>query len=270
VDVEDWYHPEYVRSKAFSRWEGRIQQSLKATLDILNVLGLNATFFVVGELAEKRPEIIENIRENNHEIAFHGYSHEPLWKLDAKGLRKEIDRFNCLIKEKCSGFRAPSFSLNNKTRWALKVLKDSGYRYDSSLFPAFTPLYGVWNAPTAPYKPSFENVTRKDENSKLWEFPLMVYTFKGIRVPVAGGFYLRFFPVNLLAKAIKRLNSQGVPATIFFHNWELDPQTPRLELGFFKYFVTYYNLKSTLKKLQRLLSSFQFTSVKEFMESHLS
>jgi hypothetical protein len=133
-----------------------------------------------------------------------------------------------------------------------------------------TPLYGVSNAPTAPYRPSSENVTRKDENSKLWEFPLMVYTFKGIRVPVAGGFYMRFFPVNLLAKAINKLNSQGVPATIFFHNWELDPQSPRLELGFFKYFVTYYNLKNTLKKLQRLLSFFQFTSVKEFMESYLS
>jgi len=270
VDLEEWYHPEYVKNKTLPYKEERIQHSLKITLDLLNRRNLKATFFVVGELVEKHPEIIESIKENNHEIAFHGYHHEPLWNLDADTLRAEIEKFNSLIGEKCAGFRAPSFSLSNKTKWALKVLEESGAQYDSSLFPAKTPLYGVWDAPTIPYKPSHENVTEKDENAKLWEFPLLVYKLRGIKVPVAGGFYLRFFPVNLIAKAIKKLNQRGLPAVIFFHNWELDPDTPRLKLGLYRYFVTYHKLKETPKKLERLLSRFQFASVKKYMESYIA
>lgn len=267
VDLEEWYHPEYVRSKTLQSKEERITQSLKSTLSLLNKWNLKATFFVVGELAEKHPEIIEKIRENNHEIAFHGYYHKPLWELKAQELRTEIEKFKALTGEKCTGFRAPSFSLSNRTRWALKILEDCGCKYDSSLFPAKTPLYGVWNAPTTPYKPSHENITEKDEKTNLWEFPLLVYGMKGINVPVAGGFYMRFFPASLITRAIKKLNRQEFPAVIFFHNWELDPETPRLKLGLYRYFVTYHKLKETSKKLERLLSKFKFTSIKEYMES---
>jgi len=267
VDLEDWYHPEYVRKETLPHKSERIQYSLKTTLDLLNRRSIRATFFIVGELAEKHPEIIEKIRENNHEIAFHGYYHKPLWELKAQELRTEIERFNALTGEKCAGFRAPSFSLSNRTRWALKILEDCGCKYDSSLFPAKTPLYGVWNAPTTPYKPSHENITEKDEKTNLWEFPLLVYGMKGVNVPVAGGFYMRFFPASLITRAIKKLNRQGFPAVIFFHNWELDPETPRLKLGLYRYFVTYHKLKETSKKLERLLSKFTFTSIKEYMES---
>jgi len=266
VDLEEWYHPEYVRNKILPHKEERIEQSLELTLDLLNKRNIKATFFVVGELVEKHPEIVECIRENNHEIAFHGYQHEPLWNIDANILRTDIEKFNSLIKEKCIGFRAPSFSLCNKTKWALKVLDDTGYQYDSSLFPAKTPLYGVWNAPTTPYKPSYENVTEKDENAKLWEFPLLVYKMKGIKVPVAGGFYMRFFSVNLIQKAIKKLNQQGSPAILFFHNWELDPETPRLKLGLYRYFVTYHKLRETRTKLEQLLSKVLFTSFQDYMK----
>ena len=270
VDIEEWYHPEYVKNKMLPYKEERIQHSLKTTLDLLNRCNQKATFFIVGELAEKNPEIIKNIRENNHEIAFHGYNHKPLWNLNADTLRTEIKNFNSLIGEKCAGFRAPSFSLSNKTKWALKVLENCGCQYDSSLFPAKTPLYGVWNAPTTPYRPSHENITKEDEKTKLWEFPLLVYKLKGIKVPVAGGFYMRFFSVSLIARAIKKLNQQGFPAVIFFHNWELDPDTPRLKLGLYRYFVTYHKLKETSKKLERLLSKFRFTTIKEYMESYIA
>lgn len=245
-----------------------MQHSLKITCDLLNRHNLKATFFVVGELAEKHPEIVENIRENGHEIAFHGYCHEPLWNLNSDMLRNEIVRFNSLIKEKCIGFRAPSFSLSNRTKWALRVLETSGYEYDSSVFPTKTPLYGVWGAPMAPYKPSYENVAEEDENAKLWEFPLLILRLKGVRVPVAGGFYMRFFSVNLIAKAIKKLNERGSPAVIFFHNWELDPETPRLRLGLYKYFVTYHKLKETAKKLEYLLSRFEFVGIRDYIETY--
>jgi len=270
VDLEEWYHPEYVRKQTLPYKEERIQHSLRKTLDVLSKHDLKATFFLVGELVENHPEILKDLRENDHEIAFHGYHHEPLWNLDSQMFLREIESFNSLIGEKCAGFRAPSFSLDNKTKWALKVLEDSGYQYDSSLFPVKTPLYGVFGAPITPYKPSHQNITAKDENTKLWEFPLLVYSLKGIKMPVAGGFYLRFFSVSLIAKAIKKLNQQGFPAVIFFHNWELDPETPRLKLGLYKYFVTYHKLRETSKRLEHLLSKFQFATIKEYMKLHMA
>ena len=266
IDLEEWYHPEYVRTAALGNKQERITKSLEKTLGLLDEHNVNATFFVVGELLEKHPEIVEKIKEKGHEIAFHGYHHEPLWKSNAETLRSETKSFRSLIKEKCLGFRAPSFSLSNETKWALKVLEEVGYIYDSSVFPAKTPLYGLSSAPIRPYMISCENVAKEDENAVLWEFPLLVYSLAGVRVPVAGGFYLRFFPVDIIKRAVKKANKQRFPAVLFVHNWELDAETPKLKLGLYKSFVTYYNLEETRKKLNNLLSGLEFTSVRNFME----
>jgi polysaccharide deacetylase family protein (PEP-CTERM system associated) len=269
VDLEEWYHPEFIRTKRIINKENRISVTLDQTLRLLDAYNVCATFFVVGELVEKQPEIVEKINERDHEIAFHGYYHEPLSKLNAEALRSEIKRFSGLIKEKCIGFRAPSFSLNNKTKWALKVLEEAGYKYDSSIFPFKTPLYGHWNAPIRPYKISYDNVIKEDEHGKLWEFSLLVHAFSAanIKLPVAGGFYLRFFPTAFISRAIKKANELGFPAVVFFHNWELDPAMPRLKLKFPKSFVTYHNLEATKTKLECLLSEFEFSSAREYMRS---
>jgi len=268
IDLEEWYHPEYVKSKALKTKEERITQSLDKTLCLLNEYNVNATFFIVGEIAEKHPETLEKISENGHEIAFHGYHHEPLWRLNPEILQSEVKKFGALMKEKCIGFRAPSFSLNNKTRWALKVIEGASYKYDSSIFPTKTPLYGVWGAPhTRPYRPSYEDLTKEGEDVKLWEFPLLVYQFVGLRVPMAGGFYLRFFPVNIVKRAIRKVNKEGFPAVLFLHCWELDPDTPKLKLGPYKSFVTYYNLRETERKLISILSDFKFTNFRNHVES---
>lgn len=266
VDLEEWYHPEYVRGKALGNKQERLKTSVEKTLGLLDEHDVDATFFVLGELLEKHPEIIEKIREKGHEIAFHGYSHEPLWKLDAERLRSETIKFGSLIKERCIGFRAPSFSLSNETKWALKVLEEVGYKYDSSVFPAKTPLYGLSSAPTRPYRVSCENVVKEDEDAVLWEFPLLVYSIAGVRIPVAGGFYLRFFPVGIIKRAVKKTNKEGFPAVLFVHNWELDSETPKLKLGLYRSFVTYHNIEKTGKKLNSLLSNLEFTSVRDFME----
>ena len=268
MDIEEWYHPEYVRPKSMLTKPERVTKNLDTTLDLLEEYNVCATFFVVGELAEKYPEIVEKTREKGHEIAFHGYYHEPLSKLNAEILKSEMQKFGCLFKGKCLGFRAPSFSLSNKTKWALKVLEDAGYKYDSSIFPSKTPLYGHWKAPLRPYKLSFEDVLKEDENATIWEFSLLVYALAGIRIPAAGGFYLRFFPAGLISKAIKKANKLGFPAVVFFHNWELDLEMPRLKLGFYKSFVTYYQVGATKKKLECLLSKFEFSSIREYMRNH--
>jgi len=266
IDLEEWYHPQYVKSKVQGNKEERITHSLNKTLHLLNEYKVNVTFFVVGEIAEKRSELIEKISKNEHEIAFHGYHHEPLWKLNRETLQHEIERFRVLTREKCLGFRAPSFSLNNETKWALKVLENAGFKYDSSVFPTKTFLYGVPRAPMRPYKPSHENIAEEDEDAKLWEFPLLVYTMAGFRIPIAGGFYLRFFPLDLMKDAIKRMNKYGFPAVIYVHNWELDVGTPKLKLGPYKSFVTYYNIKETARRLKHLLSNFRFTSFRNYIE----
>lgn len=268
IDLEEWYHPEYVRYKVPLEKEERITKSLKKTLDLLQEYNIKATHFILGELAERHPEIVEQITEKEHEIAFHGHNHAPLFKKNAELLKQEIENFRGIVNDKCIGFRAPSFSLNNKTKWALKVLKDAGFKYDSSVFPMKVPLYGVRGAPTRPYRPSMLDVSNEDEASDLWEFPPLVYTLTGLRIPAGGGFYLRFLPLSLVKRAIRKLNKHGFPAVLFFHNWELDSETPRLKIGLYRSFVTYHNLEEMEKRLRSVISEFEFTNFRDYMEDN--
>jgi len=266
VDFEEWHHPEYVKDKCPASKDDHAIQDIGATLNLFEKHGIEATFFVVGEIAQKTPSLVEQIRSRGHEIGCHGFNHEPLWKKDAETLKSEIDKFHAAVGDICIGYRAPSFSLNNKTNWALSVLAKNGFSYDSSVFPASTPLYGVGNAPIKPYKPSSEDVSVEDEKSTLWEFPLHVYCTPLLRVPMAGGFYLRFFPLRLIKKSIRKANEAGRPAVLFVHTWELNPKTPKLKLGPYRSFVTYHNLEKTTSRLDQILSQFAFTSVHNYMK----
>lgn len=267
IDLEEWYHPEYVRDKASSRPEDYSSQALSKTFEILEKHSAVATFFVVGEIAQKHPEYIRQIEKHGHEVAFHGYNHESLHKKTADMLRLEINEFrNVIGTTTCIGFRAPSFSLNNDTKWALDVLEETRFKYDSSIFPASTPLYGMGHAPTKPYKPNHDDIRIEDEKAVVWEFPLHVHSSPILRLPMAGGFYLRFFPLRLIKRSIKKANKEGRPAVFFVHTWELNPEMPKLKLGFYKSFVTYHNVEKTASKLEQLLSQFEFTSVRNYMK----
>jgi len=266
IDFEEWYHPEYVRDKAKSSREDYSSQDLQKTFELLEKHDCTATFFVLGEIAKKHPNLITQIEKIGCEIAFHGYDHQPLSQKTAVTLRQEVNEFRAAIGKGCVGFRAPSFSLNNDTKWALDVLEESEFKYDSSIFPASTPLYGVRHAPTKPYKPSHADVGVEDERAKLWEFPLHVYSSPVLRLPMAGGFYLRFFPLNLIVRSIKKANKNGRPAVVFVHTWELNLETPKLRLGPYKSFVTYHNLEKTTSRLDRILSKFEFTSIQNYMK----
>jgi len=272
VDVEEWYHPEYVKTKAPKNKEERANQGLNKTLQLLREHNVDATFFIVGELAEKHPEMMEKIMENGHEIAFHGYYHDPLWASSPDVFRHEVATFDLIVRsatgEKCLGFRAPSYSIDNRTMWALDILEEAGYLYDSSVFPMKTQLYGVSSAPIYPYHPSSENVAKQDKSRKLIEFPALVYPLMDLRIPTAGGFYLRFLPLFIVRKAVENMNKRGFPAVLSFHTWEVDFDTPRLKLGIIKSFVTYYNLNATEKKLKHLLSNFQFNGFRQYIEKH--
>ena len=266
IDLEEWYHAEYVKDKANRNDGDFVKEDLTRTLALLQEAGVKATFFVLGEIAERYPELIPMIRKDRHEVAFHAFYHEPLRKKTAEAFRLEIDKFNAVVDQPCNGFRAPSFSLNNQTKWALRVLDETGFKYDSSIFPTKTPLYGVRRAPTGPYRPSLEDVSVEDEDANLWEFPPLVYPFAGFRLPTAGGFYLRLLPLYLIKKAVKKANKRGDPAVIFVHSWEVNPEAPKLKLGLYRSFVTYHNIEETSARLKHLLSGFEFTSIEDYMK----
>ena len=266
IDLEDWYHPELVRGSVVQYPVSQIEEATRPILDLLDFSGVKATFFVLGEVAERHPGLIESIFEKGHEIGSHGFSHKPLWKLDKSLLREEIEHFQSVIekilgKVRIKGFRAPTFSLDNRTKWALKVLLDHGYQYDSSICPVkLNPLYGVDGAPAQPYRISLEDVRKEDPHSLLLEFPLPLLTIGRLKIPISGGFYLRVFPTPFLHWGLKRINRKG-RFFLYLHPWESYGKTPRLNLPLYNYMITYYGNRSALVKLEFLLKQFRFTRV---------
>jgi len=259
IDVEEIFHGEYTRYYREQNLTYRSPQNIPKILNILKEHEVKATFFIVGEIAKKYPEIINIILEEGHEVAFHSWTHEPLWRTTPEKFRAELKMF-LKIYPKCIGFRAPSFSLSNKTRWALKILYEEGFKYDSSIFPTWTPLYGTYRAPTYPYFPSMANITEKDYNSSMIEFPLSVYSLLGIKIPIAGGFWLRLWSLDLIKEGIRKINEKGFPAVIYIHNWELDDKTPRIYTNIIGRLQAYHNLDKAKQKLESLLKSFSFTN----------
>lgn len=269
IDVEEVFQTEYAKQSGFPETNYRSPSNIPPILELLKETDNKATFFVVGQVAKRYPKILNNITEGDCEVGFHTYEHTPLWQMTKSQLERELIEFNALVTsvigQKCRGFRAPSFSLYPETSWAINLLNALDFCYDSSIFPAWTPLYGVTNAPRCPYKLSCDDLTKDSKTSKLWEFPLATYSFLGMRIPAAGSFYLRTIP-NIVRRAIKDLNRKGFPAVVYVHNWDLDPETPQLKLGLYKSFVTYHNHGKTENFLKKLLCEFQFTSFAEYIK----
>ena len=266
IDLEDWYHPELVRKRVSGDPDSQIEEATQAILNLLSRYQVVATFFVVGEVAEKFPGLIRKIFEGGHEIGSHGFSHRPLWEMDENHFREEMIRFHSVIREvlgavKIRGFRAPTFSLDNGTRWATKVLMELGYEYDASIFPVkLNRLYGLRGAPTTPYRLSLNDLRREDPDSPLLEFPMSVLEWMGLRIPVGGGFYFRVIPFALLRLSLKRIG-QCHSFLLYFHPWEGYVGTPHLKLPLTDRFITYYGIGRTWKKLESLFRNFQFTRV---------
>jgi polysaccharide deacetylase family protein (PEP-CTERM system associated) len=274
IDLEDWYHPELVRGCLKDALpEGRLSRTVPPVLELLTRYGIKATFFILGESASRFPALVRRIHEEGHEIGCHGMSHRMLKDIGPKGLERELSDFRTLMKEilgevQIRGFRAPTFSLNMETRWALPVLKDFGYRYDSSVFPAklfWNPLYGMECAPRLPYPVSFEDPGREDARSPIWEFPGAIARWMGIDLPVCGGFYLRTLPAVIFRRGLQTINRKG-PFFIYLHPWEWDPDLPRVPMPFLAAKATYYGVRKTFVKLEGLLRVFSFSRMDQVLE----
>ena len=270
IDFEEWYHPELVQKNIeITKKTAKLVKGIDKILDWLRKNEVYATFFVVGELLEKNPELIDKIIQNDHEIAFHSMYHKNLKSQNKETFAKELDDFQKITQKKSVGFRAPTFSLNNSSSWAIEVLEDYNYKYVSSIVPAKTHLYGIPNAETRPYKISKNNLEINDPDGKIIEYPLLTTNFFGKTIPAGGGFYLRALPIRFIQKAIQHNASMNIPSTFYIHSWELTPEfMPKLPLPWKDRFITYYNINNALPKMDKLIKNFNFTSFSRYISKY--
>ncbi len=266
VDLEDWFHVcevEHLLPK--EKWDDLPSAVVADTETLLGVLeqsGFHATFFVVGYVARKHPQLIERLHREGHEIAFHGWDHELVYSLKPDEfrciLRRGIRTIEALIGKRPIGFRAPQWSINDRALWALDILAEEGFVYDSSMAPL--KFIGNESYPSSPH-------LIKTASGCLREFPpLTLWTPFG-RYPAGGGWGLRCLPISILKRQVHSLNAVGEPAVFFFHPREFGGKHPIKGLPTVKRFVVEAGVWSSRIQLLKLLKEFQFTSIERFLSS---
>jgi peptidoglycan-N-acetylglucosamine deacetylase len=271
VDLEDWDTSAYLRDYVTGRdTRPKIVEATVPILELLEKHGVKATFFVLGVLAERFPDLIKNIAQRGHEIASHGYSHTPLWNLTQESFRHELITTNLIIEDivgiKPLGFRAPYASLDSRTSWAINILEQEGFKYDSSIFPMITPLYGVPNAPLCGYKISSKNIYENNPEGKIVEVPFTIFKFGPIKIPCTGGFYGRVLPAPVLKYFFKAIN-RFRPVNFYFHPWETFADIPKIKAPLFNKFVSYFNVKSYLRKIEHIVNAAKCITFIDYAES---
>ncbi len=267
IDFEEWYHPKLIQPYLTNKQRNPLViNSIDKIIDWLRKNDTYATFFVVGELLEFKPELLDKIIDNGHEIGFHTMHHSELDILNKEKFEEEILLFKKLTSGKSKGFRAPTFSLNFSTSWAIDVLEKNGYVYDSSIMPTKSVMYGISNCELNPYRIKSKNINKNNSDGKIIEFPLLTTKFFGKRIPSAGGFYIRFLPPKIIENAIKSYEKLDMPASTYIHSWELAPEfMPSIPLPIKEKFITFYNIKKAFSRMDKLIKKFEFTSFNRFI-----
>jgi len=265
VDLEDFFCD--LPFNKWSKYESRVLKNTNKILDLFEKYQIKATFFTLGYISEKYPDLIRKIDGKGHEIASHGYAHLDIRKTTKEefenDLKKSIEILQKTIGKKILGFRAPYFSIDKKSFWAIEILSKY-FKYDSSIFPVKTPLYGIKDAPRNIYKPNLTNPSIVDTKSNLIEIPLATDRIPILgNLPIAGGFYLRFLPYFYIKYGLNKINKNGNPFIFYIHPKDLDPGMPKIREYGWHY---YYNLKGSLKKFEKILNDFEFTTIKEFLK----
>lgn len=267
VDVEDYFHVTALAAAApRDRWhafESRVSANTERLLEIFDRAKTRATFFVLGWVAARHPDLVRRIAQAGHEIASHGFHHQLVYDLTPQEFREDIRRTKTLLEEltgtAVDGYRAPSYSITRRSIWALDVLVTEGYRYDASIFPVHHDRYGVPGALRHPH-------TISCASGRIIEVPPATAQLGQVNLPIAGGGYFRLLPYRWTAWGIRRVNQRERRASTFYlHPWELDPEQPRLPARPFARFRHYHHLDKTESRLHRLLREFRFGSVRDLL-----
>jgi polysaccharide deacetylase family protein (PEP-CTERM system associated) len=248
--------------------ESRVAANTTRLLDLFDEFSVKATFFVLAWVAERQPVLVREIVRRGHEAASHGYGHELVYDLSPEAFRADIRRAKQVIEDAggqaVAGYRAPSYSITARSMWALDVLIEEGYRYDSSIFPIRHDRYGVPGSPRHPYE-----IDRPA--GRIVEAPPSTVAIGGMTLPVAGGGYFRLLPYRWTERGIARLNRrEGKPAVFYLHPWEIDPDQPRFRADWLGRFRHYRNLHATEGRLRRLLGAFRFGPMRDVLAPRLS
>lgn len=268
IDVEDYFHvAALAESIKVDEWNGiasRVESSTHRLLDLFDEHQVKATHFILGWVADKYPQLVSEIEKRGHEVASHGFSHQLIYSQTPEVFKQETERSKKLLEDITGkpviGYRAASYSITKKSLWALDILADAGFEYDSSIFPIYHDRYGIPDSPREPH------VLMTPNGKKLIEYPLSTYQFLGQTIPIAGGGYFRLYPYWLSRFFYKLREKQSDPFVFYLHPWEVDPEQPKVEVSWFSKFRHYNNLDKCLSRMNALLTDFQFTTMKDQLE----
>jgi polysaccharide deacetylase family protein (PEP-CTERM system associated) len=267
IDVEDYFHVSVFDGIVpRSRWdtmESRVVRNTERLLDIFDEFEVHSTFFVLGWVGERHRELVKTIASRGHEVASHGYAHRLVYDQTQAAFRDDVRRAKAILEDasgrRVIGYRAPSYSITPRSLWALDILIEEGYAYDSSIFPIRHDRYGIPVSDRRPYR-----IDRG--GSSIIEVPASTTRVGPLNFPIAGGGYFRILPYWWTRWGVNRVNeAERRPAVFYLHPWEIDPQQPRLHAGRLGRFRHYRNLETTEARLRRLLSDFRFDTVQKLV-----
>jgi len=267
VDVEDYFHvaalSNSIKVSDWPRIPGRVEQNTRRLLDLFDRHNVKVTHFVLGWVAERYPGLIREIDARGHEVASHGYSHQLVYNQTPEIFRKETTKSKAILEDTLSkrvtGYRAASYSITNKSLWALDILVEAGFRYDSSIFPIRHDRYGIPDAEVLPHRLKTPN------GGEIVEFPLTTSSILGFKMPAAGGGYFRLYPYALSKFLLRRVEKAKKPIVFYLHPWEIDYEQPRVKASPLSTFRHYNNLDKCEKRLERLLEDFSFSTMSEVL-----
>ncbi len=266
-DVEEHFQVSAFWSEArrqqWDQYESRVERNTQLLVEQLGKHGIKATFFILGWVAERHPELVKLLSAQGHEVASHGYGHELVTTQSPERFRQDVRVAKRILEDLTGGsvvgYRAPSFSITSETAWALSILVEEGYTYDSSIYDRFRRVE-TGKRPAC----GFEIATSA---GGIWEVPPSTLQMLGLQIPVAGGGYFRLFPYAASKSFLRRLESEGAKLVMYLHPWEFDPDQPRMDGSWLSQFRHYLNLEKTQGRLNRLLEDFNFGPIRDVVAS---
>lgn len=271
IDVEDYFQVNaFAKDISVNDWGGfktRVEENTDKILSVFAEQDCQATFFVLGWVAERYPEIVKKIDQAGHEVASHGYSHQLIYTQSIDVFRAETIKSKAILEDitgkACRGYRAASYSITDESIWAFEVLTEAGFEYDSSVFPVRHDVYGISDFPKYPHVHTAPNA------KEIIEFPISTCEILGYALPVAGGGYFRLYPYWFSKFCLRRINQQQQPFVFYLHPWEVDPEQPKVATMSWKSkFRHYNNLAKCEDRLKLLVRDFNFTSVESVLIDH--